>query len=395
MKNSRGKIYVMFLGLLFFFLNSLLYLDLSAGCSFRRIKTQPAKESALVLFFHELGREDIFLVGGKGANLGELSHIAGISVPEGFVVTTTAFQKFLDANPGLQDKIIRIINSIDWDTPSSINSAAEKIKEAVLRANMPREIIEMIKAGYGHLEEISGIKDVPCAVRSSGVAEDSPNFSWAGQFRTELNQRGIYQVLEAVKLIWAELYNPDALTYGHQNGIDPRKFSMGVVIQRMINSEKSGVAFGLESDTGFRANPGGMEGVFYIEGVYGLGEGMVQNIQEPDGFLVVKMPNGEFKIIERIFGSKREQIVYRSGMSGTEKTSVPEEWRQRWVFSEAEVLEIARAVFALNSHYNHPQDVEFAWEGGKLYILQSRNETVHADKPVDLIEWRKFRINLK
>ncbi|MGE4357913.1 MAG: phosphoenolpyruvate synthase, partial [Candidatus Omnitrophota bacterium] len=301
--------------------------------------------------------------------------------------TTTAFQKFLDANPGLREKIFTLINDIDWSNPKSIEHTSEKIKQIILSGKMPEEIYTMIRSSYARLEKLGGMKDVPCAVRSSAVAEDSPNFSWAGQFRTELNQRGIYQILQAIQLNWAELYNPDALSYGHQNGIDPRKFSMGVVVQRMINSEKSGVAFGLESETGFRATPGGLEGVYYIEGVYGLGEGMVQNIQEPDGFLVVKTPQGEFKIIERSFGSKLDQIVYREGMGGTEKRKVPSELSSKWVFSPEEVMAIARAVDMIGRHYGTPQDVEFAWEKGRLYILQSRNETKFSRRPLDLIEW--------
>jgi pyruvate,water dikinase len=368
---------------------------LSQDLTFRRIKslippTDP-RFSRLTIGFKELRRtkEDVLLVGGKGASLGELSQLQGIEVPEGFVVTTTAFHKFLDANPGLKDNIDKFILAIDWNNPTSLREASEKIKQEILKADIPEEIVKAVTEDYRRLEEFAKVKDLPTAVRSSAVAEDSPNFSWAGQFRTVLNQRGIFQVLEAIHANWADLYNPDALAYGHQNEIDPRKFAMGVIVQRMVNSEQSGVGFGLESDTGFRAAPGIVNGVFYIEGVYGLGEALVQNLQEPDGFVVVKTLDNQYKIVERTFGSKQEQIVYRPGMGGTEQRPVPEELRAKWVLKPEEVLAIARTIEIINNHYGAPQDVEFAREGGKLYIVQARNETRYSPKPLDLIEWKK------
>lgn len=346
----------------------------------------------LVVPLDQIDADDLLLVGGKGANLGELLKIPGLNIPEGFVVTTDALKLFFESNPGLRHEITDLLSHINWDDPGSINSTSELIKQKILQASMPQEIVEIIKEQYSKLEEVAGVSDVPVAVRSSGVSEDAPDASWAGQFRTELNRRGIFQVIEAIQELWSELFNPDVLTYGRQHDIEFEKFSMGIIVQRMINASEghSGVAFGLDPDSGFRAAPGIVDGVYYIEALPGLGEALVQNLAEPDGFLVVKKLNGEFEIIETTVGAKEKMIVYKPGLSGTEIIDTPQDLRTTWALTEERVLEIAKIIDSINQHYDRPQDVEFAIEADTIYIVQSRAETKHSLKPIDLIEWSKM-----
>lgn len=361
--------------------------------SLRRIKSTTGS-SNITVGLSQVGLDDILLVGGKAANLGELNRLPAVNVPEGFVVTTEALELFFNENPELKKLIAETIERIDWEDPRSINNASEKIKYAILAAHMPKRVVEEITANYRKLEEQFGT-NLPVAVRSSGISEDAPDASWAGQFRTELNQRSVFQVISAVQLLWSELFNPDVLSYGHQHNIDFTKFSMGVIIQRMIDAsdESSGVGFGLEPDTGFRALPGIVAGVYYIEGVPGLGEGLVQNIVEPDGFLVVKKENGEFKIISKRFGSKEVKVIAKEGMSGTEVVETPEEVRNNWIFTEEKILEIAQAIDQISSYYGRAQDTEFAIQNGKVYFVQSRAETRYSLLPVDLIRWEKKIVN--
>ncbi len=325
----------------------------------------------------ELSKESIKIVGGKAANLAELIN-AGFPVPEAFFITTEAYQKFLKENE-LEEKIKEILSNVNYSNFESLKEASEKIKALILKGKMPPEIENQIIAYYKKLYgappvNIDLVKplDKPfVAIRSSAVTEDIEKASSAGQYETFLNIKGEKSVINAVKECWASLYTSRAIYYRHKHN-QPLQTLIGVIVQRMVSSEKSGVAFTVDP-----VNPVEGKNRIIIEACWGLGETIVQGKVEPDRYVVDKETG---KILEKHIGKKEIERVRDPIYSVTIERKVTEERSKAQVLSDSEIVALAAYCKKIEKHYNFPQDIEWAVERNKIYILQTRAVTTLKEK---------------
>jgi len=326
-----------------------------------------------VKYPNQLSKEDVKEAGGKGANLAELTN-AGFPVPECFFITVNAYDKFLDENK-LREGINEAINKTDFSNFDSLKEVSEKIKAMITGAFMPPSVSEEISKAYKSMVagevnrpmEFVGFREDPfVAVRSSAVTEDVKGASSAGQQETFLNIRGVDSVALAAQKCWASLFTERAIYYRHKHNL-PQDAGISVIIQKMVNSDKSGVMFTI--------NPVTSENSITVEAVWGLGETIVQGEVTPDTYVVDKS-NG--KIIEKKIGSKLiERIRGQDGK--TIKRNVNRERVSAQVLSDDEVVKVAAFGKKIEKHYGFPQDIEYAIERGKIYIVQSRAVTFFAD----------------
>jgi len=333
-----------------------------------------------IKFFEELSKEDVAIAGGKGANLGEMTK-AGFPVPEGFVVTSKAYFKHLEEN-GLKDLIKDILSVLDVNDTEMLNKASQRIKELILSAEMPKDVEKEIREAYRKLAEKVGEKEPLVAVRSSATAEDLPEASFAGQQKTFLNVKGEEALLQAVKADWASLFEPRAIFYREEKGFGHLKVGLAAVVQKMVQSEVAGVAFTVDPITNDR-------NIITIEAAYGLGEAVVSGQVTPDTYKVRK---DTFEIISKEIHRQEFKIVL-AGEEGTKKVPVPEEEKEKQKLSDEKIVELAKLCKAIEDHYQFPQDIEWALEKGKLYIVQSRPITTLKEsgeeaviKPVEPVE---------
>lgn len=308
----------------------------------------------------QIGKGDLRIAGGKGANLGEMIKI-GIPVPAGFAVTTASFDLLMQMQD-LGEKIRLIINGIDVDDTSKLLEASKKIKEIVLSHEMPSAVRSKVEEAYANLSDpgISGSRDLSplVAVRSSATAEDLPTASFAGQQASFLNVKGFDELVESIKKCWASLFEPRAIFYRARHGFT--KSSIAVIVQKMIEAEKSGVMFTVDPTTG--------ENVVVIEATWGLGESIVGGEVSPDSYKVNK--NGE--IIDVRVSNKTKMRIRDHASNTTIELDVPQSKTTAQVLTEEEILKIAEFGLNLEQHYGHPQDIEFAIEKGKIAIVQTR-----------------------
>lgn len=309
-----------------------------------------------IVQFGEVGKEDIPLVGGKGANLGELTR-AQIPVPPGFIVTSEAYTYFVEKE-GLKEYIVKLLETLDPSDMKKLREVAELIKRRISQATMPPEIEKEIREAY---RELGGV----VAVRSSATAEDLPEASFAGQFRTFLNIEGEENVLEAVKNCWASLFEPRAIFYRAQHGYPLSKINMAVLIQRMVQSEVSGVIFTLEPLRG-------EEDKILIEAIFGLGEAIVSGEITPDLFIIDKQG---LKIIEKKIGRQEWKLIKNPLKEGEANIRVPLADPLAQKVSDEEVIFLAELGKRIEGLYQFPQDIEWAKEGGKFFIVQTRPVT--------------------
>jgi len=322
---------------------------------------------------------DLERVGGKNASLGEMMSAltaAGIRVPDGFATTAQAFREVLSAN-GLDARIEGRLRSLDQKNVSALTACGAEIRSWILKAPFPAGFEREIMYYYQDLENITS-GDTSFAVRSSATAEDLPEASFAGQQESFLNIRGIDNVLEAIRRVFASLYNDRAISYRTHHGFDHGAVALSAAVQQMVRSDlgASGVMFTLDTESGFRD-------VVFITAAYGLGEMIVQGAVNPDEFYVHKpmLEKGRPAIVRRALGSKLEKMVFaRSAEAGrsTRVVEVGADERERFSLTDPEVLELARYAVAIERHYGRPMDIEWAKDGadGKLYVLQARPETV-------------------
>ena len=315
------------------------------------------KKRANVVWFMEVGKEDLPLVGGKGANLGELTNLE-IPVPPGFIVTTKSYFHFLDES-GLRAKIREILKKLDPEDSKKLEKSATRIKELITNARMPQNIENEIKEAYAKLGGL-------VAVRSSATAEDLPEASFAGQQRTFLNIQGEEEVVAAVQGCWASLFEPRAIFYRAQHALNHIKVGIAVVVQRMVQSKRSGVMFTREPVTN--------DEKIAIEAVYGLGEAVVSGGVTPDLYLVDKK---NFSIIHKMIARQEWQLTKSSkGNTDIEETNVQlpisEELQGKQKLSDREIIALAKLGTKIEKLYQFPQDIEWAREDGKLYIVQTR-----------------------
>jgi len=336
------------------------------------------KSQALILWFEELGKEDIPLVGGKCANLGEMIN-AGIPVPPGFAVTAYAYKRFIEET-GIAQKIYDILDETITDprNPTQYEEASRKIRSLIESTPIPKDIRDAIVEAYRELSRRVGLKDVYVAVRSSATAEDLPGASFAGQQETYLNVRGEEEVLESVRRCWSSLFTPRAIFYRTEKGFRHEKVLISVAVQKMVNSRSAGVMFTIHPVTGDR-------NIIVIESVWGLGEAIVSGAVTPDHFEVDK---NALKIITKNIVKKEVEYVRDPKTGKTVHAKVPPERQEAPSLTDEEVVELAKIAKRIEQHYGTPQDIEFAVDRDlpfpqNLFIVQSRPETVWSMKEVE------------
>jgi pyruvate,water dikinase len=313
-----------------------------------------------VVWFEEVTKKDIPLVGGKGANLGEMTN-AHIPVPPGFIVTADAYFDFLQRTK-ITDKIRELLEPLDANDSKQLQRVAEEVKQVILDAQMPPELAIEIKEAYTKMGE--GL----VAVRSSATAEDLPEASFAGQQRTFLNVQGKEEVVAAVQGCWASLFEPRAIFYRKQHGFDNFKVGIAVPVQRMVQSEASGVMFTIEPTTSDREK-------ITIEAVLGLGETIVSGDVTPDHYTVSK---DGMKILDKEIKRQEWKLIKKEGVTGKEDNIkvnlTPQEQAQQKI-TDADIIFLAQIGKRLEDHYQFPQDVEWAKENGEILIVQTRPVT--------------------
>ncbi len=302
--------------------------------------------------FSHITKENVDLAGGKGASLGEMTK-AGIPVPPGFVILSASFEKFLEETD-LNVEIDSILESVDHRAMHTVENASEKIQALILGSEMPKDIADLIESSFKELDA----KFV--AVRSSATAEDSASAAWAGQLDSFLNTTHD-QLLENVRRCWASLFTPRAIFYRFEKELHHQKISVAVVVQKMVESEKSGIAFSVHPVTEDRNQ-------LIIEAGFGLGEAIVSGSVTPDSYVVEKEPR---RIID-VNISEQTRALYRVDAGGNEWRDIPEPQASSQVLSEKEIHELSEIILRIENHYGFPCDIEWAFEQGVFYIVQSR-----------------------
>ncbi|WP_125722086.1 phosphoenolpyruvate synthase [Pseudoalteromonas rubra] len=342
-----------------------------------------------VLWYQELGMQDVPRVGGKNASLGEMiSNLAnaGVQVPGGFATTADAFNEFLEQS-GLNEKIHTILDSLDVDDVNELAKVGAQIRQWVIDTPFQPELDQAIRNAYASLHGDEN-NDVSFAVRSSATAEDMPDASFAGQQETFLNVKGIDAVMVAIKHVFASLFNDRAISYRVHQGYDHRGVALSAGIQRMVRSDKasSGVMFTIDTESGF-------EDVVFVTSSYGLGEMVVQGAVNPDEFYVHKptLAKGLPAVVRRNIGSKAIQMVYSSDESHGKQVEIVDmepELSNKFSITDSEVQELAKQAVIIEKHYGRPMDIEWAKDGndGKLYIVQARPETVRSNEDANVME---------
>ncbi len=347
-----------------------------------------------VLWFDEIGIEDVPSVGGKNASLGEMYReltSKGVKIPNGFATTSEAYWHFVQS-AGILDKLKEALAGLDKSNVEDLAVRGKKVREIILNAKLPDDLWQEIKTAYDKLGAQYG-KDTDVAVRSSATAEDLPTASFAGQQETYLNVRGYDELKESCIKCYASLFTDRAISYRIDHGFDHFKVALSIGIMKMVRSDlaASGVIFTLDTETGFR-------GVVFITGSYGLGENIVQGAVNPDEFYVFKPTYREgFKpIIRKTLGDKKIKMIYGTGAEKalTKNVDVPEADRRKFCITDDDVLTLAGYAIAIEDHYSQkagrerPMDIEWAKDGksGELFIVQARPETVQSQKAKDVLE---------
>jgi len=348
-----------------------------------------------IMPLQELGIEDVGLVGGKNASLGEMiSNLsgAGVSVPGGYATTAKAFWDFLDHNQ-LRERIEHRLKDLNVDDVKQLTSAGKEIRQWIIEAPFQELLLRSMKDAY---QEMSGRdKESSIAVRSSATAEDLPDASFAGQQETFLNVRGIDDVLLKVKEVFSSLYNDRAIAYRVHQNFAHEEVALSAGLQRMVRSDLgvSGVMFTLDTESGFN------DAVF-ITGSYGLGETVVQGAVNPDEYYVYKksLAQGKPSVLSRSAGSKAIKMIYNDDPNNDElvKTiSVSDKESSIFCLNDEQLEELARQAVIIEQHYDRPMDIEWALDGEdmKVYIVQARPETVQSREKTNVIE--RYQLNEK
>ena len=314
--------------------------------------SEPAR-SQDILWFKEVDKQSLSLVGGKGANLGEMIS-AGFPVPDGFVVTAQAYYNFIEKND-LKPKIKKILSKVDVDNSRQLDKAAKQVQQLIKRAKIPADLAKNIAQAYKKIG-----KNEYVAIRSSATAEDLPDASFAGQQATFLNIKGEKDVIKYTQLAWASLFEARAIFYRENKGFDHFKVGIAVPIQKMVQSDVSGIMFSInpvnnDSDT------------VIVEAVWGLGETIVQGMVTPDHY-VVKKKKWEISKVQKVKQTK--EMVRKLGK--TRVFPVPITRQNKRKLSDDQIVALAKLAVKLQEHYNVPQDIEWAVENGHIYIVQTR-----------------------
>ncbi len=318
-------------------------------------------ENTLVAWFGEIDRRHVPIAGGKGASLSDMAH-AGLPVPPGFVICTEAFRQFLQES-GLDREIVKALENVDVNSNEKLEAASQTITGQVEAQAMSSALRQSILDAYARLCK-ERVGQAVVAVRSSAAAEDSQTASFAGQQETFLNVFGVELVLKQVQACWSSFFKPRAIFYRKLKG-SLEDTSMAVVVQCMVNPDKSGVMFTMDPVMHLQDR-------IMIEGAWGLGEAVVSGMITPDNYVVDK---NSLSIISKFVSRKPFMITRQESGAGVQRVDLPPEQAQAQVLSEAELGGLAELGKKIEAHFGSPQDVEWAIEAGKLYILQSRPVT--------------------
>jgi pyruvate,water dikinase len=338
-------------------------------------------EQNFIKWYNEVGIEDVPIVGGKNAALGEMYKNLvplGVNIPNGFALTADAYRHFFK-NTGLDEEIKKILADLDTKNIKNLQARGEKVREAILKANLPKDLDEAIAKAYAELEK-KYVKNLDVAVRSSATAEDLPGASFAGQQETYLNVRGIKDVLTSTKKCIASLFTDRAISYRADKGFSHFDAALSVGIQCMVRSDEasSGVAFTIDTETGF-------DKVVVVTAIYGLGEFIVQGKVIPDEFIIFKPSldnNVKSPIIGKNMGKKNIKLIY--GSKETKEAKVSTADQQKFCITDEEAIKLAKWCYQIEKYFSNkhghyqPMDIEWAKSGetGELFIVQARPETV-------------------
>ena len=342
-----------------------------------------------VLWYENLGMNDVDRVGGKNASLGEMiSNLAnvGVQVPTGFATTSYAFNEFLEQS-GINEKIYLLLDVLDVDDLSALATAGKTIRDWIIDTPFLDSMQQDIAQAY---QQLAGdfSAEASFAVRSSATAEDMPDASFAGQQETFLNVRGFDAVMIAIKHVFASLFNDRAISYRVHQGYDHRGVALSAGVQQMVRSDiaASGVMFSIDTESGF-------DQVVFITSSYGLGEMVVQGAVNPDEFYVHKptLANNKPAVVRRNIGSKAIKMVYSDSTEHSKQVEIIDidiADSNRFSLSDAEVEALAKQAVIIENHYGRAMDIEWAKDGldGKLYIVQARPETVKSRESGNVME---------
>jgi len=351
------------------------------------------KKTAFILWFDQLGIEDVPLTGGKNASLGEMYSVLtpkGVSVPNGFAVTAYAYNYLLD-KAGIRDAIKQALDGLDTTNMKDLALKGAAARKIIREAEFPQDLADAIIEAYNHLsEQYGGNTDV--AVRSSATAEDLPDASFAGQQETYLNVKGPEELILACKKCFASLFTDRAISYRVDKGFDHFSIGLSIGVQKMVRSDKasSGVMFSIDTESGFKD-------LVFITSAYGLGENVVQGAVNPDEFLVFKptLKAGKDAIISKKIGDKRIKMIYdEGGNKAVKNVDVDIVHRNQYAINDEEITLLAKWAVVIEDHYSEkaghhkPMDMEWAKDGvtGDLFIVQARPETVHSQKDMTQLE---------
>ena len=350
------------------------------------------KQSAHILWFDQLTIEDVPLVGGKNASLGEMYQALtpqGVMVPNGFAVTATAYRFFMES-AGLMQQIRDVLSDLDTHDMDNLSSKGKQVRTLIINAEFPEELKHSIVDSYHNLcKQYGPLTDV--AVRSSATAEDLPDASFAGQQETFLNIHGEQELLDASKRCFASLFTNRAISYRVDKGFDHFDIALSIGVQKMVRSDlaSSGVMFSIDTESGFKD-------VAFITAAWGLGENVVQGAVNPDEYYVFKptLRQGKKPLIGRELGEKAIKMIYSSdSRKPVKNVDVPQADREKYCLTNEEVLTLARWATIIEDHYSGrrnqytPMDMEWAKDGetGDLFIVQARPETVHSQKDQNVL----------
>ncbi len=347
----------------------------------------------LIKWFADISIDDVPLVGGKNASLGEMFRelaSKGVKVPDGFAITADAYLHFI-REAGIDERIRTILADLDTGDVDNLSERGHSVRQAILDSSLPEDLQEQIVSAYHQLQG-DGNSPLDVAVRSSATAEDLPDASFAGQQETYLNVHGTASLLETCKRCFASLFTDRAISYRVDKGFDHFKVALSIGVQRMVRSDLacSGVMFTIDTESGFRD-------AVMISAAYGLGENVVQGSVTPDEYIVFKptLKTGHRPVLQKTVGSKEFKLVYDVG-GGKMVKNIPVEQgdRAKFALNDDEALELARWGCIVEDHYtakrgqDAPMDLEWAKDGltGELFIVQARPETVQSRKNSDVLE---------
>jgi pyruvate,water dikinase len=330
-----------------------------------------SRDEKRVFWFKELTKDDVSLVGGKNASLGEMTQ-ANIPVPLGFAINASAYKEFITTT-GIAQKLYAIIDETvtDVNIPKQYEEASKKIRNLIESTPVPSEIEETIIEAYNELSKQTNGSDVFVAVRSSATAEDLPNASFAGQQETYLNVRGANNVLDKTIKCWSSLFTPRAMFYRNRKGFKHEQVFISVGVQKMVNAKAAGVIFTLDPVTGENSK-------IVIEANWGLGESVVSSSVTPDHYVVDKQT---FNIIEKRVAKKTVEYTRDTKIGGVVHGNVPENRQDKPCLTDREIKKLAELATTIELHYNKPQDIEFSIDCDlpfpeNIFVVQSRPETV-------------------